>query len=141
MSVRDSSDLVLPSVWPLGSVVIWARLSWHLHVSNKGVTAEKHLGFLGTRLQHLGCHWGRRTRVTGGMGQSRELPFLEVGLNPGPQARQSNALPSAAEWPQTQNPLASASSVAGMTGLHHQAQPKVESLSLEQCLAPRRPST
>lgn len=81
--------------------------------------------------------------MTGGMGQSRELPssLSELGLTPGPQAHQSNALPSAAEWPQTQIPLASASAVAGMVGLHHQAQLKVESLSLEQCLAPRRPST
>lgn len=81
--------------------------------------------------------------MTGDMDQSRELPFSlsELGLNPGSQAHQSNGVPSAAEWPQTQNPLASASSVAGMTGLYHQAQLKVESLSLEQCLAPRRPST
>lgn len=82
--------------------------------------------------------------MTGGMGQSRGDRWhgSEQGVTffsfrtgtvlacPGPQACQSNALLSTTEWPQTQNPLASASSVAGMTSLHYQAQLKVGSLSL-----------
>lgn len=93
----------------------------------------------------------------GTYGSSTELPFLFFRTWTEPRTSQmsvkcsnvSHVLNflctvtvslSSPEQSRTQNLPVSGSSTAGLTGLHPQAQFKVEPLSLEQCLAPIKSS-
>lgn len=95
--------------------------------------------------------------TTGGTGQSTELPFLFFRMWTEPRTSQTSVTCSnvshilnflctvtvslsSPEQPPTQNCPASGSSAAGLTGLYPQAQFQVEPRSLDQCLAPRKPS-